>query len=298
MKKIALAITATIFSLTLFADAAPTTKAGFALLSKGKHAEAEKIFRAIASRESKLDKYAGTHGLMFALRYQKKNEEVIKEVDAWLKANPDATLRQKASLYIFKGNAFRDLKKVDEALAVYQAGFEFKDIPNSIDCAREYVSLAANSRKYDLALKMFEEAYKEPASKKSIPFLISCANLMWKTNKGDIGIKLLTEAESLKLSNSQMESLYRHKGYIYRDCIKNQEEAVKAFEKALAVPGIRDIDKAILWNNIGLAYEKDDDYEKAVEAFKKVGTFNAKGWFIKSAENSAKRLQKKIDAGE
>ena len=47
-----------------------------------------------------------------------------------------------------------------------------------------------------------------------------------------------------------------------------------------------------------MVYEKDEEYEKAVEAFKKVGTFNAKGWFIKSAENSAKRLQKKIDAGE
>ena len=298
MKKITFAIAATLFSLTLFADAAPTVRDGFALLSKGKHAEAEKIFRAIASRESKLDKFAGTNGLMFALRYQKKNEEVIKEADAWLKANPDATVRQKASLYIFKGNALRDLQKTDEALAIYKAGFDLKDGLSSIDCAREYVSLAANTQKYDLAHKMFEEAYKEPASKKSIQFLMSCAYLMWKTNKGDIGIKLLTEAESLKLSNSQMEALYRHKGYIYRDCIKNQEEAVKAFEKALNVPGIRDVEKAVLWNNIGNAYEKDDDYEKAVEAYKKVGTFNAKGWFVKSAENAAKRLQKKIDAGE
>ena len=298
MKKITFAIAATLFSLTLFADAAPTVRDGFALLSKGKHAEAEKIFRAIASRESKLDKFAGTNGLMFALRYQKKNEEVIKEADAWLKANPDATVRQKASLYIFKGNALRDLQKTDEALAIYKAGFDLKDGLSSIDCAREYVSLAANTQKYDLAHKMFEEAYKEPASKKSIQFLMSCAYLMWKTNKGDIGIKLLTEAESLKLSNSQMEALYRHKGYIYRDCIKNQEEAVKAFEKALNVPGIRDVEKAVLWNNIGNAYEKDDDYEKAVEAYKKVGTFNVKGWFVKSAENAAKRLQKKIDAGE
>ena len=298
MKKITFAIAATLFSLTLFADATPTVRDGFALLSKGKHAEAEKIFRAIASRESKLDKFAGTNGLMFALRYQKKNEEVIKEADAWLKANPDATVRQKSSLYIFKGNALRDLQKTDEALAIYKAGFDLKDGSFSIDCAREYVSLACNSKKYDLAHKMFEEAYKEPAAKTSSNFILSSAHLMWRTNKADIGIKLLTEAESLKLSTSQRESLYRYMGYIYRDCAKNQEEAVKAFEKALNVPGIRDVEKAVLWNNIGNAYEKDDDYEKAVEAYKKVGTFNVKGWFIKSAENAAKRLQKKIDAGE
>ena len=76
------------------------------------------------------------------------------------------------------------------------------------------------------------------------------------------------------------------------------EEAVKEFEKALAVPKISATQQAVLWNNIGMAYEQDEEYEKAVEAYKKVGTCNASGWFIKSAAASALRLQKKIDAGE
>ena len=104
--------------------------------------------------------------------------------------------------------------------------------------------------------------------------------------------------EKLKYPAYLEESIHRIRGYFYRDGFGKQEEAVKCFEKALAVPNISAVQKAVLWNNIGMAYEKDEEYEKAVEAYKKVGTFGASGWFIKSAANSVVRLQKKIDAGE
>ena len=299
MKKLTLSIVAALSAVTAFADAAPTMNDGWSLLNKGKRPEAEKVFRAIAARESLVDRYSGTHGLMFALRQQKKNEEVIKEVDSWIAKNPDATLNQKAALYLFKGNALRDLRKVDEALAAYKTGADLKSPKhNSSDCAKEYIMLAANEGKFELAKQMYEETSKMPVAMKNIGFLINSAWLMWKTNQPEIGLKLLDDAEKLKHPAYLDENIYRTRGYIYRDCTKDQEEAVKAFEKALAVPGLQNYQKAVLWNNIGMAYERDDEFEKAVEAYKKVGTFNAKGWFIKSAENAAKRLQKKIDAGE
>ena len=124
--------------------------------------------------------------------------------------------------------------------------------------------------------------------------LESVANLLIE----HICLKLLDTVEKLKYPPYIEESIHRIRGYFYRDGLGKYEEAVKSFEKALAVPNVNAAQKAVLWNNIGMAYEKDEEYEKAVEAFKKVGTFGVSGWFVKSAENSAVRLQKKIDAGE
>ena len=299
MKKLTLSIVAALSAVTVFADAAPTMNDGWKLLDTGKHAEAEKVFRAIAAKEALVDRYSGTNGLMFALRRQKRNAEVAKEVDSWIAKNTDATINQKASLYVFKGNALRDLNKIDEALAAYKTGLDLKSSMNgSSDCAKEYILVAINAGKMDLAKQIYEEASKQPASMKNIGFLIRGAYLMWKSNQPELGLKLLADATKIKHPAYLDEEIYRIQGYIYRECVKNQEEAVKAFEKALAVPGINDYQKAVLWNNIGMAYERDDEFEKAVEAYKKVGTFKASGWFMKSAENSAKRLQKKIDAGE
>lgn len=300
MKKFVTAIVAFAGVFSTFADAIPTQNECWTLLRKNKLAEAEKGFRAIKDKgATPADRYIGINGMMYALRYQKKNTQVIAEVDKYLAEVTDATNNQKAALYQFKGNAYRDLGKKDEAFATYKAGFELKSTGNtSSDCAKEYIMLALNENKKDLAQNMYDLASKEPASMKNIGFLINSAYLMWKTNQGEQGIKLLDDAEKIKHPAYLDETIHRYRGYLLRDNIKDYEKAVQAFEKALAVPGISGTQKAVLWNNIGMVYEKDEEYEKAVEAFKKVGTFNAKGWFIKSAENSAKRLQKKIDAGE
>ena len=92
--------------LWLFADAAPTVRDGFALLSKGKHAEAEKIFRTIASRESKLDKYAGTHGLT------KYNGQPV-----WINAKYLAKLPRNAKV--------TDTTRIDEVYGNDKAGFTY-----------------------------------------------------------------------------------------------------------------------------------------------------------------------------
>lgn len=291
-----------ILSLTLiftaavgvFADA-PSVTLGWRLLGQGKYVESEKEFRAVAQTGN----FVGVTGTMFALRRQKRNADVIKEVDAWIAANPNATADQKAGLLNFKGNALRDTGKYEEAFAVYNEGMNLKSPgPSSTDCAKEAIGTAVNTNKLDLAKKIYEEALKQPVAMKNVGFIINAANLMWKVNNPEEGMKLLDAVEKLKYPAYLEECIHRTRGYFYRDGFGKQEEAVKCFEKALAVPNISAVQKAVLWNNIGMAYEKDEEYEKAVEAYKKVGTFGASGWFIKSAEGSAARLQKKIDAGE
>ena len=298
MKKFLSVVLAAAGAFSVFADV-PTAAEGWKLLSAGKFEECEKLFRTIYTQGSEKDKFIGMTGIMFALRRQNKNADVIKDADAWLNANPNAPAYQRASIMQFKGNAQRDLGKTEDALATYKQGVDLKSTGSaSGDCARMHIALAVNSGKFDLAKQMYAEASKQPECMKNVGFLLSGANMMWKTNNPEEGLKLLDMVEKRKHPQHLDEEIHRTRGYFYRDGLKKYDEAVKSFEKALAVPGISATQKAVLWNNIGMAYERDEEYEKAVEAFKKVGTFNAKGWFIKSAANSAIRLQKKIDAGE
>ena len=274
---------------------APSASLGWRLLDQGKYTESEKEFRALAQTGD----FVGVTGTMFALRRQRKNADVVKEVDAWIAANSNATADQKASLLVFKGNALRDTGKNDEAFAAYTEGINLKSAgPASTDCAKEAIAAAINAGNFDLGKKIYADASQQPVAMKNVGFLINSANLMWKVNNPEEGMKLLDTVEKLKYPPYIEESIHRIRGYFYRDGLGKYEEAVKSFEKALAVPNVNASQKAVLWNNIGMAYEKDEEYEKAVEAFKKVGTFGVSGWFVKSAENSAVRLQKKIDAGE
>lgn len=295
MKKIISIVLAATGAFSAFA--LPTMPEGWKLLNSGKCAEAEKVFREIAADAK--EGYNGTIGLMFTLRRQRKNEDVVKEVDSWLEKNPQATINQKSHLLVFKGNALRDLQKYDEAFATYKSGVDMKSTnSNSSDCAKEYIALAVNIAKYDLAVAMYEQESKNPVAMNNVGFLVNAAQMCWKTNKGEEGLKLIAKAEKIKAPEWIKEHIYRVRGYLMRDCLKDFEGAVKAFEQALALPSLTESQKAVLWNNIGIAYEKDEEYEKAVEAYKKVGTFKTTGWFMRSAANSAIRLQKKIDAGE
>ena len=297
MKKYISLFLAVSSAVTLFA--APTMNEGWKLLNSGKFADAEKVFRAIAASDDPAQNYDGTVGIMYSLRRQQKNDILPKEVDEWIAKHPQATVNQKAHLYLFKGNALRDLGKIEESLAAYKQGIDTKSTNhNSSDCAKEYMMTAANNNKVDLGVAMYEQTCNDPIAKRNVGYLLNAGHLCWKAKKGEEGLKVLDAAEKLIKNEWLKESLFRTRGYIYRECLNDQEKAVKAFEQALNVQGINNTQKAVLWNNIGMAYERDEEYEKAVEAYKKVGTFNAKGWFIKSAENSAARLQKKIDAGE
>ena len=294
MKKI-LSLAIVFAAVCAFADAVPVATEVWKLMTKKQYAEAEKLFRIIA----KSDNFDGINGLMYSLRYQKKNTEVIKEADAWIAAHPQLTANQKANLLQFKGNALRDLGKFDEAVVAYTEGLNLNSPGSySTDCARECIAAASNAGKLEIADKVYAEAIKQKNAMKNVGFICSAALHMWKSNKGEEGMKLLDAVLQLKYPPHYQECIYRYRGYIYRDCLKQYDEAVKAFEKAMESPGIKDFEKAILWNNIGMTYERDEEYEKALEAFKKVGTFGASGWFIKSAANSVVRLQKKIDAGE
>ena len=299
MKKFLSIALAAAGTFSVFADAVPTPNQGWELLNKGKYAESEKVFRTIAANGEGNNKFVGTTGVMFALRRQKKNADVVKEVDAWIAANKDATADQKAALLNFKGNALRDTGKFDEAEAAYKQGIELKSVgPASGDCAKECIVLFMNKNDFEAGKKIYEEASKQPVVMKNVGFLINSATLMWRAKNAEEGMKLITAAEQAKHPQWLDENIFRVKGYILRDLLKKYEEAIKEFEKALAVPKISATQQAVLWNNIGMAYEQDEEYEKAVEAYKKVGTCNATGWFIKSAAASAARLQKRIDAGE
>ena len=263
-------------------------------------AKAEKIFRQVAANaENETDKFSATTGIMYALRYQNKNPQVVKEVDAWLDAHKDASGSQIAKLCVFKGNALRDTGKREEALAAYKQGVDVKsEDASSVDCAKEYMWVAANDQKYELTVAMYELSSKLPQAQTHAVYLVYGAWCMWKSDKAAEGMKMLETAEKLpKLSDEYKEILYRHRGYIQRDSLKEYDAAVKSFENALAL-NINNTKKAVLWNNIGMAWENAQEYEKALEAYKKVATFNAKGWFLTSAANSASRMQKKIDAGE
>ena len=294
MKKI-LAFAILFAAVCAFADAADVSAKAWELMKKKQYAEAEKLFREINTSNN----FNGITGMMYSLRYQKKNAEVIKEADAWIAANPKITPNQKAALLQFKGNALRDLGKFDEAIAVYTEGLNLNSPGSySTDCAKEAIAAANNAGKFDLSTKIYTEALKQKNAMRNVGFLCNASLLMWKTNKGEEGLKLLDTVLTLKYPPHYHECIYRYRGYIYRDCLKQYDEAVKAFEKAMESPGIKDVETAVLWNNIGISQERAEEYEKAVEAYKKVGTFNVKGWFIKSAANSAIRLQKKIDAGE
>ena len=291
MKKI-LSLAIIFAAVCAFADAKVEA---WELMKKKNFAGAEKLFASLA----KSGNFDGISGLMYSLRYQKKNAEVIKEADAWIAANPKITANQKASLLQFKGNALRDLGKFDEAIATYTEGLNLNSPGSfSTDCAKEAIAAANNAGKYDLSTKIYTEALKQKNAMLNVGFLCNASLLMWKTNKGEEGLKLLDTVLTLKYPPHYHECIYRYRGYIYRDCLKQYDEAVKAFEKAMESPGIKDVETAVLWNNIGISQERNEEYEKAVEAYKKVGTFKVQGWFIKSAANSVIRLQKKIDAGE
>ena len=263
------------------------------------HAKAEKIFRAVyANAKNNVERGTAIVGISFALRYQSKNEEVVKEIDTFLAQAPDISKNVRAHLMIFKGNALRDLGKTAEALETYKSGWELNSRNYySLECAKEYIWHAADRKFKDEAWKMYETSSKHPNAMTTPGYLTSCAWAMWKLNKADEGMKLLDTAEKLKLSDSQKEVLHRHRGYIQRALLKDYDGAVKSFETALTLTKNAN-QKATLWNNIGMTWENAGEYEKALEAYKKVGTFNARGWFIKSAEMSAKRMEKKINAGE
>ena len=91
MKKILSIFLAVTGSFALLAADVPTIGEGYKQLSAKKNAEAEAIFRAVIQKGSAEDNYNATIGLMYSLRYQKKNDDVVKEVDAWVAKNPDAT---------------------------------------------------------------------------------------------------------------------------------------------------------------------------------------------------------------
>ena len=145
---------------------------------------------------------------------------------------------------------------------------------------------------------MYEASSKDPRTQSNPNYLISGAWTMWKIGKADEGMKMLEAAEKLELTDDRKEMLHRHRGYIQRELLKDYDGAVKSFETAIKFAGNRKSQVAVIWNNIGSAWEKAQEYEKALEAYKKVGTFNVKGWFVKSAEMSAKRMEKKINSGE
>ena len=294
MKKIFTALFAALCISGFAAEEIATMQDGWKILSKD-NVKAEKIFRAVAKNaKNNVERGTAVIGISFALRYQRKNAEVIKEIDSFCASAPDISNNVRAHLTLFKGNALRDLNRTSEALETYKSGWELNSSTHySLDCAKEYIWLAADRKLNDDAWKMYEISSKHPSALKNPGYLTSCAWAMWKLNKADEGMKLLDAAEKLKLTDGQKEVLHRHRGYIQRALLKDYNGAVKSFETALELAA-NDFQKATLWNNIGMTFEAAKEYGKALEAYKKVGTFNAKGWFVKSAEMSAKRMEEKI----
>lgn len=299
MKKMIISLIAAAGICAFAAEESYTMRDGWNNLRKD-DAKAEKIFRAcIVSAQNDIDRFSATLGLMYSLRYQNKNEQVIKEIDAWFDAHKDATGTQIAKLCAFKGNALRDTGKIDDALATYKKGFEAKsEDAASIECAKEYMWVSANNNKADLTWAMYEASSQLPQTLNHAAYLVSGSWCMWKINKAEEGLKMLEAAE--KISNmhpAHKEALYRNRGYIHRYLTKDYEAAVKSFETGLT-HCVTDLQKAVLWNNIGGTWESAQEYEKALEAYKKATALNVKGWVATSAGNSVVRMQQKIDAGE
>ena len=299
MKKISALIVAALAISGFAGEAAPVLADGWKVLNKD-NAKAEKIFLAVA--ESAPDNVIRTQAILgasYALRYQQKNAQVVKMIDDHLASAPDTSKDARAHLMLFKGNALRDMGKTQEALATYKAGWELNSRQHySIECAKEYMWHASDRNLKDEAWSMYEASSKDPRTQSNPNYLISGAWTMWKIGKADEGMKMLEAAEKLELTDDRKEMLHRHRGYIQRELLKDYDGAVKSFETAIKFAGNRKSQVAVIWNNIGSAWEKAQEYEKALEAYKKVGTFNVKGWFVKSAEMSAKRMEKKINSGE
>lgn len=299
MKKFIFSLLASVTLCAFANEEAPDIQEGWRSLRKD-DAKAEKIFRAnIAAAQDDSERFAATLGLMYSLRYQNKNAQVVKEIDTWLSEHQEATNNQIAKLCAFKGNALRDTGKIDEALATYKKGFDAKsEDASSLDCAKEYMWVSANNNKTDLTWAMYEASCQLPQAQNHAVYLVYGGWCMWKINKAEEGLKMLEAAEKIsEMLPVHKEALYRNRGYIQRYLTKEYEAAVKTFEAALP-HCTTDIQKAVIWNNIGGTLESAQEYEKALEAYKKATAFNVKGWIATSAANSVKRMQQKVDAGE
>ena len=73
----------------------------------------------------------------------------------------------------------------------------------------------------------------------------------------DQGIKLLDAVLKLKYPPHYQECIYRYRGYIYRDCLKQYSEAVKAFEKAME-----------LADSVAMNVYREEAKQKAYKMFK------------------------------
>ena len=265
------------------------------LIKEKKYDEAETVFdlRIKDPNCSKTLKGQAING-MLGLYFQKK--QFAKGSELFSKYIAMEELKDfRPQLLLNNGRLLTACGNFDEALKTYKEAAKLTSgKPEQLNILRYAFAISGNY-KYVKEMPYFLDcALANPHGEKDMLFLIAASEVCWRLNRPTEGLDFARKAE--KLMTTPDANVYRVLGYHLR-AIQEYEKAEAAFLKAIELYK-SEYDKAPMYRNIGETWEKAEEYEKAIPYYKKAAESPAKGWWIKSAADSIKRLQKKIDAGE
>ena len=266
------------------------------LLKEKKYAEAETVFDLRLNDPKCSDglKKQALNGIWGIYARKGYYEKGIAAFDKY--AANEALAKFRPAILMNKGRLMTFSGKHADAVKVFKEASELTNgKPDQLNILR--YALSASGADYKLVKEMpyfLDCTAANPHSGKDILLLIAASEVCWRLNRPTEGLDFARKAE--KLMTTPDANVYRVLGYHLR-AIQEYEKAEAAFLKAIELYK-SEYDKAPMYRNIGETWEKAEEYEKAIPYYKKAAESPAKGWWIKSAADSIKRLQKKIDAGE
>ena len=266
------------------------------LLESKKYDEAAVVFdlRIMDPKCSDTLKLQAFNGSLGIYNRSDRREKGVEVMDKYL-ANKDLEKFHPIAM-AHKGRLLHALKKYPEAVATLKQAAELaKGPPEQLPSLYFAYNIGATEPKLLGEMPYFVDcAIANPNCEKDINVLISASETCWRISRHEDGLALAKRAE--KVMTAPHIGVYRVLGYHLRG-LQEFEKAEQAFLKAIELCKSQS-DKATLYRNIGENWERAEEYEKAIPFYQKAVDCPVKGWWTKSAENSIKRLQQKINNGE
>ncbi|MBL7732986.1 MAG: tetratricopeptide repeat protein [Chitinophagaceae bacterium] len=244
---------------------------GVEALMKQQH---ERVFGKLEVMESKLDLLAHTIPQLIALNEEKDNE--IKELRLRLEEKPDAGLQKVLTNLLLEKNAIQqELQKSDE-LVQQQA----KD---KADLEKQLMSYKGND---ELKTKAFEEVEKKNYDKAEEYLKESAKDQIAATAQtfyelGKVNKLKLNYREALRYFDLAVKIDGERKNYLYEaadlsERVGYYDDSVRYLEKLVAVTGEEQVKLAVYLNDLGLAFYRKGEYDKAIVYYESALTTNKK----------------------
>ena len=221
---------------------------GLGLHRQGRISDAKLIYERILQEQ--YDHFEATQLLATAHCQQNQPELALRYFEQALKLN-----KSNAVVFNNRGNALRDLRRLDEALESYEEALRIK--PDYAEAYNNRGNALRGLKRLDKALKSYDEALRiKPAYAEAY------------NNRGNAlrGLKRLDEAlksydEALRIKPDYAEA-YNSRGNALRD-LERLDEALKSYDEALRIKP----DYAEVYNNRGPSLRDLKRLDEALKSY-------------------------------